>query len=139
VQHNRGNTGPTRRNRRTRGHIIADLSANFVERSALLAGYSVERIQHDYGIDLLLFTYNEAGEIENASISLQLKATDTLPVLANQAHFQRLQGFDLESAGETVTVHIPKANRVTPEAMKRFADFKARVLDQARKEIQHGD
>jgi hypothetical protein len=68
---------------RTRGHVIADLSVNFVERSILQCGYSAERIAHDYGIDLLLFTYAENGEIENGHVYLQLKATDGLPLLAD--------------------------------------------------------
>ena len=75
---------PIHRKRRTREHVIADLSANYVERQALLCGYSVERVQHDYGVDLLLFTYDEGGEIENAFVSLQLKATDSVHTLANQ-------------------------------------------------------
>lgn len=69
------------RKRRTRSHIIADLSANHVERHALLCGYSVERIRHDYGVDLLLFTYNKDGEYENESVKIQLKATDNPTIL----------------------------------------------------------
>ena len=69
------------RKRRTRSHIIADLSANHVERHALLCGYSVERVLHDYGIDLVLYTYTEEGEIEAETIKIQLKATDNLSVL----------------------------------------------------------
>jgi hypothetical protein len=41
------------RKRRTREHVIADLSVNHVERQALLCGFSVERIRVDYGIDLI--------------------------------------------------------------------------------------
>ena len=51
------------RKRRTRQHVIADLSANYVERCALLCGFSVERIRLDYGIDLIVHTYNRHGEI----------------------------------------------------------------------------
>src|SRR5262249_34564309 len=51
------------RKRRTREHVIADLSANHVERHALLCGFSVERIRLDYGIDLIIHTYNRSGEI----------------------------------------------------------------------------
>jgi hypothetical protein len=68
------------RKRRTREHVIADLSANHVERHALLCGYSVERIYHDYGLDLVLHTYNRRGEIENGRVLFQLKATDRLKV-----------------------------------------------------------
>lgn len=62
--------------RRTREHIISDLAANHVELRALLCGYSVERISHDYGIDLNLYTYTQNGEIENGCVYIQLKATD---------------------------------------------------------------
>jgi hypothetical protein len=50
-----------RRKQRTRQHIIADLSSNFVERFALLCGYSVERFFSDYGLDLTVLTYDETG------------------------------------------------------------------------------
>jgi hypothetical protein len=65
-----------RKKRRTREHIIADLSANHVERRALLCGYSVERRVHDYGIDLVILTYDPQGNVENGEILVQLKATD---------------------------------------------------------------
>jgi hypothetical protein len=62
--------------RRTREHVIADLSVNFLERQALLCGYSVEKITHDYGIDLFVHTYNDGGEVEPGRLLFQLKATD---------------------------------------------------------------
>jgi hypothetical protein len=70
---------PLVKKKRPRQHIIADLSVNCVERYALLCGYSVERISQDYGIDLVIFTYDTNGEIENGQIYIQLKATDHLP------------------------------------------------------------
>lgn len=73
------------RKRRTRQHIIAELSVNYVERQALLNRFSVERIEHDYGVDLILFTYNAAGEIENGHILVQMKATDDLKILLDQS------------------------------------------------------
>ncbi len=85
------------RKRRTRQHVIADLSANHFERHALLCGFSIERIQHDYGVDLELYSYNEDGEIENDLVYIQLKATDRLNVLANrQTVFYSIQRSDLE-------------------------------------------
>jgi Domain of unknown function (DUF4365) len=69
--------------KRPRQHIIADLSVNHVERYVLLCGYSVERVEHDYGVDLVIFTYDADGEIENGLIYIQLKATDRLSVLAD--------------------------------------------------------
>jgi hypothetical protein len=72
------------RKQRTRSHVLADLSANHVERYALLCGYSVERFEHDYGIDLALYTYSAEGEVENGAIYVQLKATDALPTLKDE-------------------------------------------------------
>jgi hypothetical protein len=66
------------RKQRTREHIIADLSANYVEHLILVNGFSVERVEKDYGYDLIMFTYNDLGEIENGHIYLQLKATDNI-------------------------------------------------------------
>ena len=69
--------------RRTREHVIADLGVNHVERHALLAGYTVDRFAHDYGLDLILVTYDQAGEVEPGPIYLQVKATDSLSVLGD--------------------------------------------------------
>jgi hypothetical protein len=64
--------------------VIADLAVNHAERQALLCGYTVERIRYDYGIDLLLFTYDSNGEIENGFIPIQVKATESLGWLASE-------------------------------------------------------
>jgi hypothetical protein len=69
-------TDRTARKRRTRQHIIADLSANYVERYALLCGFSVERVEKDYGYDLILFTFDNNGELENGQVYIQVKATE---------------------------------------------------------------
>ena len=42
----------TARKKRTREHIIADLSAHHVEGHILRCGCTAERIVHDYGMDL---------------------------------------------------------------------------------------
>ncbi|MHC5726536.1 MAG: DUF4365 domain-containing protein [Nostoc sp.] len=70
--------------KRPREHIIADLSVNHVERYVFLCGYSIERVEYDYGFDLIIFTYDINNEIENGQIYLQLKASDSLRTLANQ-------------------------------------------------------
>jgi hypothetical protein len=67
---------PERKKRRTREHVIADLSVNIAERQALLAGFAVQRIVRDYGIDLFIATYDQRGDVENGEIRIQLKATD---------------------------------------------------------------
>ena len=66
------------RKRRTREHVIADLSVNYLERLVLRCGWTVERSRHDYGIDLYMHTYNANGEVENGWIRFQVKATDRL-------------------------------------------------------------
>jgi hypothetical protein len=43
---------PFQRKTRTREHVIADLAVNHVERQVLLCGFTLERIVHDYGLDL---------------------------------------------------------------------------------------
>lgn len=68
------------RKRRTRQHVIADLSINHVERFVLRCGWTIQRTSHDYGIDLTMETYNLAGEPENGRVLFQVKATDKLQV-----------------------------------------------------------
>jgi hypothetical protein len=64
------------RKRRTREHIIADLSINHVERFALRCGYVTDRVLFDYGYDLILRTFDENGEVEPGFLFLQVKASD---------------------------------------------------------------
>ena len=66
------------RKRRTRAHIIEDLGFNHVERQVLLAGYTLERIIHDYGYDGHIQPFDENGEVEGGLILVQLKSTDKL-------------------------------------------------------------
>ena len=63
---------------RTREHVLADLSANYVEKRALLCGFAVDHVRPDYGIDLTVRTFNRRGEAENGWIPFQLKGTDRL-------------------------------------------------------------
>ena len=72
------------RKRRTRAHIIADLSVNFVEKCVLQCGWTVQRFNPDYGLDLLMTTFNRHGEIENGDVRLQIKATDAIKVAAGR-------------------------------------------------------
>ncbi len=65
-----------RKKRRTREHVLADLSVNHVERFIFQCGFSCERVEHDYGTDLLMFTFDANGEIENGHVQIQVKATE---------------------------------------------------------------
>lgn len=65
------------RKKRVRAHVIADLSANHVEKFALQNGFSVESITKDYGYDLTIYTFDSKGEFQTGNIYIQLKATDS--------------------------------------------------------------
>ncbi len=156
---------PLTRKRRTREHVIADLSVNFVERQVLLCGHTVERVFHDYGYDLFVFTFDVNGEPEAGDIRVQVKATDKLtrggkggipfridrsdavhwltersPVvlvlydvqretaywLDIKDYFRRLAGFNLFSAGKTITLHIPRTDVFDLNAVRHLAEVKNR-------------
>lgn len=70
--------GKVRRPRRTRQHVIASLSHNYVERLILLRGHTASRRTEDYGYDLYVETYDQDGYVENGEIRIQLKATNRL-------------------------------------------------------------
>lgn len=72
------NEFPGPRKRRTRQHIIADLSVHHVERFILEQGHTTNRLGSDYGYDLLLSTFDEEGYVEPGSVYFQLKAKETL-------------------------------------------------------------
>jgi len=82
-------TKPTRfrKKRRTRQHVIAMQSVVHVEKIIADAGYTEERIVNDYGYDLLLFTYDDDGYIENGNIFIQLKASDALPTISSDGYY----------------------------------------------------
>src|SRR5208282_6229576 len=82
--------------RRTRGHVIADLAVNHVERLVLLSGHTMQRITHDYGLDGAVTTYDARGQVENGVIWMQFKATDRLqPTKDGSAAAVRVQRKDL--------------------------------------------
>lgn len=74
-------TKPIKKKTRTRQHVIADLAVNHIERYIFQCGFSVERVQHDYGYDLIMSTYDKQGQIENDWVVIQVKATDKLKLL----------------------------------------------------------
>src|SRR5262249_3525547 len=56
-----------------------------------------ERVVHDYGIDLILFTYSPLREWEDGNVFLQIKATERLEVLQScQAASFRVKRADLQ-------------------------------------------
>src|SRR4051812_4015774 len=75
------------RKRRTREHVIADLSIHHVEGFILWEGHTAQRLDSDYGYDLVLFTYDEQGYIEPDSVYFQFKATESLAVARSDYFF----------------------------------------------------
>lgn len=75
------------RKQRTREHVLADLSVNHVERFVLRCGHTVERLIHDYGLDLMLCTFDDQGERENGELFLQLKAVERVRTRKQAATF----------------------------------------------------
>jgi hypothetical protein len=71
------------RKQRTREHVIADLSVHHVEGFILDEGHTAQRLDSDYGYDLILFTYDERGYIEPDSVYFQLKAAESLAAVGS--------------------------------------------------------
>jgi hypothetical protein len=66
------------RKQRTRQHVIADQSINYVERFIIDEGHAAQRLEKDYGYDLILLTFDEKGYAEPDLVYLQLKAAEKL-------------------------------------------------------------
>jgi hypothetical protein len=64
------------RPRRTREHVIAAQSSNYVESFILAQGHTVDRPIEDYGYDMLVSTFDDQGFAESGEILIQIKATD---------------------------------------------------------------
>jgi hypothetical protein len=77
--------GPLKR--RTRQHVIADQSVNHAERFIIDEGHTAQRMEKDYGYDLLLFTFDERGYVEPGIASIQLKAAEWLPAVGTDYVF----------------------------------------------------
>ena len=66
------------RKRRTRQHVIADLSVHYLERFILEEGHTAQRPSSDYGYDLIMWSFDEQGYPEPGMICFQFKARETL-------------------------------------------------------------
>src|SRR5262249_11878640 len=85
-----------RRKRRTREHILEDLSVHHVEGHVLRCGWVVERTLHDYGIDLELHTFDRSGQVQAGDVLLQVKATQRLRLRGSATFFSfRIDRSDL--------------------------------------------
>jgi hypothetical protein len=71
------------RKRRTRQHVIAAQSVNYVERFVIDAGHTAQRVEADYGYDLYVSTFDGEGYGEPGLVFLQLKGTEAPEVSAS--------------------------------------------------------
>jgi hypothetical protein len=67
-----------RRKKRTRTHVIADLSFHHVGYFVVREGFTLEAVEGDYGLDAWIITFAKSGEVENGMIYVQLKASDNI-------------------------------------------------------------
>ena len=70
--------------RRTREHVIADMSVHHLGYLIVRCGFTFDVIKADYGYDGYIFTYDSQGEIENSNIFVQLKVTDAVKLSKDQ-------------------------------------------------------
>src|SRR5262245_20960876 len=75
------------RKRRTRQHVIADLSVHHVEGFILEEGHTAQRFGSDYSYDLLMRTFDEMGFVEPGVVYFQLKASETLQAVGTDFVF----------------------------------------------------
>ncbi len=72
-----------RRKRRTREHVIEEMSVNFLERQVLRRSHQLQiPARREYGCDATMFHFAANGEIEWGEVRFQLKATDRLKTIA---------------------------------------------------------
>src|SRR6202035_1073509 len=71
------------RKRRTRQHVIADLSVHHVEGFILEEGHTAQRFGSDYSYDLLMHPFDEEGYAEPGPVYFQLKAAESLQTVGS--------------------------------------------------------
>jgi hypothetical protein len=72
--------------RRTRAHIIADMSIHHLGYLIVRCGFTFEATVKDYGYDGHITTFDSQGEVENLYMFFQLKATDKVKLSGDQKH-----------------------------------------------------
>jgi len=64
------------RKTRVRKHVIADMSLYYLAYIIASCTFTIEPTRADYGYDLTIYTFDDAGQYENGNMFIQLKATD---------------------------------------------------------------
>ena len=150
---------------RTRQHVIADQSVNFLERFIIDEGHTVERQVKDYGYDLAMRTFDDDGYAEPGLAYFQIKASrllrrdnsgypfsvdardfrlwisEPVPVFLVLYDAKERQGYWLcikqyyldnldrfpQARTRTLRIHIPPANEINHDAIKRMREMKSRT------------
>ncbi len=98
---------PTPRKQRTRQHVIADQSVNYVQRFIIDEGHTAQELDRDYGYDLLMFTYDKQGYVEPDFVAIQIKAADTLHFVdANYVYDLDIRDYNLWMSEEMPVILI---------------------------------
>ncbi len=124
-----------KRKTRTREHVIADLSYNFLERKVLQRGHWLDAPRNDYGIDATMFHHNENGEIENGEVRFQLKATDKLKTSKNDEWVsQRVETRDIrywnfEPYPVIIVIYDAKRNRAFWLHIQEYVDEHPELIE----------
>lgn len=90
---------PSDRKRRTRGHVIAERGVKHVEMIVVDAGFVTipTPAGADYGIDLILLTFDAAGRVENGDVRVQVKAVSRMePTTAGERFSIRVARSDVD-------------------------------------------
>jgi hypothetical protein len=111
------------RKQRTRQHVIADQSIHHIEGFILEEGHTAQRLEKDYGYDLIVFTYDEGGYVEPGLILFQLKASETLK--SGFLNETRSYWFCMKHRGNK---HIGSASRTFLGSNRNSAQRKVREL-----------
>ena len=72
------------RKRRTREHVIADMSFHHLGYLVVQSGFTFEAVRAYYGYDGSIFTFDRSGRIENSYMFVQLKATDRIKLSSDR-------------------------------------------------------
>jgi len=130
-----------RRKRRTREHVIEDLSENYLERRVLLKGHLLRRPDRDYGVDVTMFHFSDDGQIENGEVRFQLKATESLqvinegsvisfPIKTGDLHFWALELYPF-----ILVVFDVKEDKAFWLDIQDYVNFRPDVLDPGRETV----
>jgi hypothetical protein len=91
------------RKRRTRRHVLADLSFYHVQFLIATAGFSSGESSRDYGYDLVANTFDTESLIDEGFLLIQLKATERLEVAPDLEYYT----FDLDVRDHNLWIREP--------------------------------